>query len=83
MNKKLIITTIIGLYLLVFFRLSIVYAGFWQNPKTGDNGVELILRESVYNVLCNALCAFNLDDGGAIGDIKIPVAKQSYIVFEL
>lgn len=83
MTKQLIIATLIGLYLITAAKLSIVYAGVWQNPKTGDNGVELILREPVYNLLCNTLCALHLDDRGAIGDIKIPVAKQSYIVFEL
>lgn len=81
--KKIILTTVSALYLIVALRLSIVDACLWTNPKTKDNGVGIILNEHVYDAACKALCVLHLDDNGAIGDIKIPMTKQTYIVFEV
>lgn len=81
--KQIVITILLGLYLLTALRLSVVDACIFNNQKTGDNGVGLILNEHVYDAIAKALCAFNLDDRGAIGDLKIPMTKQTYIVFEL
>ena len=81
--KKIILTTVAALYLIVALRLSIVDASFFKNQKTGDSGVGIILNERVYNAASKVLCALNLDDAGAIGDLKIPFAKKLYIVFEL
>ena len=81
--KKLIIVSVFGLYALLALRLSIVDACTFSNPKTKDNGIGIVLNERVYDAACKALCVLHLDDNGAIGDIKIPMTKQSYIVFEL
>lgn len=81
--RKVILTTVLGLYLILALRLSIVDACLWNNPKTHDNGLGIVLNEHVYDAMAKALCTFNLDDNGAIGDIKIPMTKQTYLVFEL
>jgi hypothetical protein len=81
--KKIILITVAALYLIVALRLSIVDACFWSNPETKDNGVGIILNEHVYDAVCKALCVIHLDDNGAIGDIKIPMTRQTYIVFEV
>lgn len=81
--RKTITTIVLMAWLILMARLSIVDACLFNNQKTGDNGVGLILNEHVYDALAKALCAFNLDDRGAIGDVRIPMTKQTYIVFEL
>ena len=81
--RKIITTIVLILWAAVALRFSIVDACIFNNQKTGDNGVGLILNEHVYDALAKVLCAFNLDDRGAIGDLKIPMTKQIYIVFEL
>lgn len=81
--RKVITTIVLMAWLILMARLSIVDACLFNNQKTGDNGVGLILNEHVYDAVCKALCFIHLDDNGAIGDLKIPMTKQSYIVFEL
>ena len=81
--KKVIILSVLGLYTLLMLRLSIVEASTFNNTKTKDNGIVFILNEHVYNAACKVLCVLNLDDNGAIGDIKIIGTKHTYIVFEL
>lgn len=81
--RKVITTIVLMAWLILMARLSIVDACLFNNQKTGDNGVGVILNEHVYDAVAKALCAFNLDENGAIGDVKIPMTKQTYIVFEL
>ena len=81
--RKVVIATVLSLYVLLALRLSIVDACIWNNPKTHDNGIGIVLNEHVYDAACKVLCVLHLDDNGAIGDIKIPMTKQTYIVFEL
>lgn len=81
--RKVITTIVLMAWIILMARLSIVDACLFNNQKTGDNGVGLILNEHVYDAVCKALCVIHLDDNGAIGDIKIPMTKQTYIVFEL
>ena len=81
--RKIITTIVLILWAAVALRFSIVDACIFNNQKTSDNGIGLILNEHVYDTIVKALCALNLDDRGAIGDLKIPMTKQTYIVFEL
>ena len=80
---KTVFTMALLLSLIIALKCSIVDATLFSNQKTGDNGIGVILNEHVYDTINKALCIFNLDDNGAIGDIKVIGTKQTYIVFEL
>ena len=68
--------------LIVALRFLIIEAELFNNPKTHDNGLCLILNSHAYDVGSAILRTLNLDDAGVIGDIKIPLTKQTYIVLD-
>ena len=64
---------------------SCLFRGYelFYNVTTKDDGITFDVRGKVYDFVSNVLCLIKLDDNGAIPDIKMPLAKQMYIIFEV
>lgn len=87
MKKYLIIalasvTIFTAMLTLISATLTRGYSQFY-NAKSHDNGLIIVLRGRVYDLFANGLCKINMDNNGAIPDVKIPLTKQTYIVFEV
>ena len=75
--KKIIFTTTILLMILIMRN-----AKPFSDNITGYNGAVILLDGNVYEGLARGAQLFNVDNNGALHDLKIPFMSKTYIVFE-